>query len=320
MNHLTPRAPRTHRMQRAPQPLDRAAGLARAPLLAALAVAAGEATASAQTTPCAPPCPNDQTCIQGRCWLAAPATAGDRSRAPYPPSIPAQPPPYYPPPPGYPPPPYYPPPPGYPPPAYGQAPVAAPPAEPYRAIRQARPRSLFFQIVPYLGLHSYHGQNTANVGPGLHAGVLAGVRAGELVWIDVELTLDAIELRRLPEHDSYSEADFTANASPLFSIPAGKVTLEVGPKLGLWKGLYNQSSVSRGSGAGAYWGYDFGANVAAFTQVSRKLSLGGLASFDLRTYKNSCFDPSDGLEGCSRLELPEADKVVALSILLLIAP
>ena len=53
------------------------------------------------------------------------------------------------------------------------------------------------------------------------------------------------------------------------------------------------------------------------SQVGRRIWLGGLASFDLRTFGSNCFTPTSGREGCAKGDLPPADKVLALSFLLM---
>lgn len=267
--------------------------------LAALLLAAGAGTAPAETTPPAPP-----------------------ATYTYPPPPPPGAYPY--PPPGayvYPPPgPYvYPPPPaGYaypPPPAYAYPPPAAyaypPPALP----RQVHRRT--FQLVPYIGIHSYEGESGASLGPGFRVGGLTGFRLSDLVSINGELTLDLLNPNGLPYGESYSELATTISLSPLVSFPAGRFELVLGPKLGFWLASYSQISPSRGDGDGRYLGFDLGANGAAFLPVGRNLRMGALASFDLRIFRQSCFTPYDGLEGCSAGALPPADKVVALSAVLM---
>jgi hypothetical protein len=226
----------------------------------------------------------------------------------------------YPAPPAYPPPAYSPQPypPAYPPPAYpyqgypppGSYGYAAPPLHP------RVPRRRTFELIPYLGLQSYRGEGGAHLGPGTRLGGLIGLRVGDNVWINGELTIDSLSTRNLPDGDSYDEYDFAASLSPLVFVPAGDVQLAFGPKLGAWAASYNQSSFARGDGNGSYSGFDLGVNGAAFFQVGRKLWLGGLASFDLRTYRSSCFTAFAGIEGCSST-LPAADKVVAISALLM---
>jgi hypothetical protein len=214
-----------------------------------------------------------------------------------------------------PPPPY---PPAYPPPAYPSQ--AYPPPRSYGYAAQPLlprvPRRRMFELIPYLGFHSYQGEGGAQLGPGMRLGGLIGLRVGDDLWINGELTIDSANPRNLPEGETYSEADFTATLSPLVFVPAGSVELAFGPKLGAWAATYNQSSFARGDGNGSYSGFDLGVNGAAFFQVGRKLWLGGLASFDLRTYRSSCFTASGGTEGCSSA-LPASDKLVAISALLM---
>jgi hypothetical protein len=54
--------------------------------------------------------------------------------------------------------------------------------------------------------------------------------------------------------------------------------------------------------------------------VSRTLWVGGLAAFDVRIYGNSCFTPLNGTERCNANNLPSADKVMALSALMMFSP
>jgi hypothetical protein len=242
----------------------------------------------------------------------------------------AYPPPAYPPPGPYPPPEPYPPPAVYPPTPYGPPGAYAPPGPypspdaypppaaygyPGRRYTSA-PRPRLFQLIPYIGLHSYQGAGGTNFRPGLHVGGLTGFRVGDFVSLNVELTFDLLDASNLTVSESYSEIDYAISFSPLVAIPAGTVELAFGPKLGVWAGEYSQSSRARGDGGGSYSGFDLGVNAAAFVQVGRKLWLGGLASFDVRTYGRSCFTPSNGMQGCSSV-LPSADEIVALSILLM---
>ncbi len=179
------------------------------------------------------------------------------------------------------------------------------------------PRNRYFQLIPYIGIHSYWGQAAANVGTGLHIGGMIGSRLGDLFSINGELTLDVLDVSGLPQVEKFSELDFSATVSPLVSVAAGKIDLAFGPKLGVWGATYDQTSIARGSGSGTFSGVDFGANFAGFTQVRSRLWVGGLASFDLRTFRKSCFTPTDGQSGCSTRDLPAADKVAALSLLLM---
>jgi hypothetical protein len=261
-------------------------------IAAGVLIATGEASVRAQTAP--------------------PAGNPPPGYAPPPGYYPPAPPPGYYPPPGYAPPGYYPPapPPAFPPPGY----VKAPP----------RPARRLFQLIPYIGAHSFQGDGGAILGPGLRVGSLVGFRVNEYLTINGELTIDILNASGLPMrgfYDSYSEENGTIGLSPLVAFPVGSgVELAFGPKIAFWGADYYQDSTTRGNGSGTYSGVDYGANGAVFAQVGRKLWVGGLAAFDLRTYGSSCFTPSYGGEVCTRTNLPSADKVVALSALLMFSP
>jgi hypothetical protein len=174
-------------------------------------------------------------------------------------------------------------------------------------------------LLPHIGVHSYQGDGGTNLGPGLRVGGITGFLLGDFVSLNAELTFDLLRATDLPARDHYSEIDVTATFSPLISFPAGRVELAFGPKLGAWLGSYDQTSLVRGDGGGTYSGLDLGANGAVFVQVARRLWLGGLASFDVRSYRKSCFTPLRGTESCTSDALPASDKVVALSALLMFA-
>jgi hypothetical protein len=270
-------------------------------------IAAGEARARAQTAPAesGAPAPN-----------GAPPPAGYPAPG-YPPPGSYPPPAYYPPPGSYPPPAYYPPPGSYPAPAY-------PPPGTYPGVYgrpPPRPSSRFFQLIPHIGVHSFQGQGGAILGPGVRVGGLVGLRVSDHLTINGELTFDVVNANHLPAQDTfYSETDVTVGLSPLVNFPVGGIELAFGPKFGGWAADYSQTSLARGDGDGSYTGFDFGANGAAFVQVGRKLWLGGLLAFDLRTYGGSCFRPFSGVERCSSTNLPTSDKVVSLSALLMFSP
>lgn len=250
-----------------------------------------------------------ETAPAGRAAPAPPATAA-------PPA--GYPPPGYYAPPGYYPPPGYPPPAGYPPPGY-----AAPGAYPgvYAPLPPRPPPRRLFQLIPYIGAHSYQGAGGTILGPGVHAGGLLGFRIGDHLSINGELTIDLVNANDLPTGDRYTEEAVTIGLSPLVAFPVGRgIELALGPKLGWWGSSYYQDASARGKGSGSYAGYDLGANAAGFVQVGRKLWLGGLASFDLRTYGRSCFTAYSDIERCSVGSLPSSDKVVALSALLMFSP
>jgi hypothetical protein len=148
----------------------------------------------------------------------------------------------------------------------------------------------------------------------------------DYITFNAELTVDNLNATSLPPGDSrfagdtYDEVQGLIGISPLVAFPTGNVELALGPKLAFWGADYDQSSHARGSGYGTYSGIDLGANAAVFAHTSRRLWLGALASFDARTYSNICFTASAGHERCTRTDLPSADKVLAVSALLMFSP
>jgi len=175
-------------------------------------------------------------------------------------------------------------------------------------------------------VHSFRGSTASILGPGLRFGALVGFLINEFLTINAELTVDSLNATSLPPGDSraagdsYSETHGLIGFSPLVAFTAGDVEIALGPKLAFWGADYYQSSMVRGTGDGTYSGLDFGGNAAVFKHVGRVVWLGGLASFDVRAYTNSCFTPSRGLERCDTHNLPTSDKVVALSALMMLSP
>ena len=285
--------------------------LVRQALLAVFVVAATAANAHAQApAACSPPCADGQTCIQGMCMIpAAPAPAP----APAPGGAYPPPPNGYPPPQNGYPPPGYPPPQGYPPPAAYSAQVPSYPPPPPPVQRRHR----VFMFLPYIGFHSFLGNNAQGLDAGFHLGGMMGFRIGDFVSLNGELSLDVLNPNNTGAGNSYSETDFTLTFSPMIHIPAGNVELAFGPKLGLWGGVYNQSNAFA-DGDGSYSGVDLGSNFGVFFQVGRHVWLGGILSFDSRSYSQNCFTPTGGSQGCTSTGLPPADKVGAMSFALML--
>jgi hypothetical protein len=175
-----------------------------------------------------------------------------------------------------------------------------------------------FQLIPHVGFHSYRGDGGAILGPGLRVGALVGLRIGDHVSLNGEITADLTNATNLPPGDSYNEQNAAIGLSPLVALPVGTgIELAFGPKFAAWGASYYQTSTTRGDGGGSYSGLDLGANGAVFFQVGRRVWLGGLAGFDLRFYSQSCFRASGGSERCSSSNLPSSDKVMAFSALLM---
>jgi hypothetical protein len=170
-------------------------------------------------------------------------------------------------------------------------------------------------FLPYIGFNSFVGNNELDAG--FRIGGMMGFRIGDYVSLNGELTIDSINPNsNFIDGSTYSEFDFGLTFSPMVHIPAGTVELAFGPKLGGWLGVGNQSA---GAVPGEYdfAGGDLGLNAALFFQVGRRVWLGGLFSFDSRTYSSSCFTPTYGSQACQSV-LPSSDKVTSASFALML--
>jgi hypothetical protein len=238
-----------------------------------------------------------------------------------PPADPNAPPPGYPPPPaGYPPaqpgypaaqpgypaaqPGYPPPPPGYVPQTY--AAPAPPPAAPGR--------HGFLPIV-YLGVNSFQGTTGQNTGPGFRIGTILGGRINPMFSINGELTIDVINPKNLAPGVSVTAAAVDIAASPLFHLPlgaTGAAELVLGPKLGFWVDSGTVSG-SLNDGTGSDSGFLFGLNAGLFGYITPSTAIGGLLSFEGRSYSSSCFTPSGSTQTCQSTNLPDSDKVLGIN-------
>jgi hypothetical protein len=168
-------------------------------------------------------------------------------------------------------------------------------------------------FLPFIGFHSYQGNNATGLDAGLRLGGLMGFRIGEFVSLNGELSVDVLNPNFVQAGSNYSEYDTMLAFSPLVHVPLGNVELAFGPKFGVWVGSYSESGAQfYQTGSGSSVGGDLGAQGGVFFAVGPRLWLGGLTSFDVRSYTQQCFESA-----CSSSNLPPSDKVLALSFALM---
>ncbi|HEX4406568.1 MAG TPA: hypothetical protein VH560_17135, partial [Polyangia bacterium] len=246
----------------------------------------------------------------------------------YPQQQPGYPPPGYPPPgypqqayppsgypqqqPGYPPPGYSQQQPGYPPPGYPQQPGYPPPGYAYPPGYYSRPapppptgKPGFLGLV-YLGVNSLQGATGNNYDVGFRIGTIMGGRVNDQFSINGELTIDALNQKNSSNAD-VSEIEADLALSPLFHVHSGNLELVVGPKLGVMGYEYDAGGSTLFKGHG--WVY--GVNAGAFASISRAVSIGGLVSFEARSFTQAqqCATSDD----CSDVKTPDADKVLGIT-------
>jgi hypothetical protein len=102
--------------------------------------------------------------------------------------------------------------------------------------------------------------------------------------------------------------------SPLFHLPlgTGSVALVIGPKLGFWALSESDSAGGQTASATAN-GYVFGANAGVFGNVTPSTAIGGLLSFQGRSWSKACATAPGSSENCTTSGLPDADKVLGIN-------
>jgi hypothetical protein len=170
--------------------------------------------------------------------------------------------------------------------------------------------------MPLLGIHSIEGRNGANDDAGLRIGGLLGGRLGSMFSINGQLTLDAVNAKNLAPGETFSSFKLSLTASPLFHVHQGRAEMVLGPKLGLFGFASTETLPSSGTGSGHGSGYVIGVNAGAFVALGRRLSLGGLLSYESQIYHQSCFTPPGTAESCSGNVGP-ANPVVGITAALL---
>ena len=156
--------------------------------------------------------------------------------------------------------------------------------------------------MPYLGLHSYHGEGYSDVyDPGLRLGTLLGGRIGPSFSLSGELTFDFSNFSNVPSGVTTAEVAVDVAVSPLVHLPFGTGEVVVGPKLGFF-GLGGSASNGIDMAEYSASGLVAGLNAGAFFAVSRDVALGGLLSFVLRDSRQFCDETPSGDEVCTDVD------------------
>jgi hypothetical protein len=247
------------------------------------------AAAAEETKACEPACRLGEACVNGTCMVPAQSARP----APPPANTPGYPPPGYPPP-GYPyPPPAY----GYPPPGYAP-PGYAPPAPP-------RPPRRGFLALPYAGIHSFSGEGTSGLDPGLRLGAILGGNVSEAFSANGELTFDIVNPDE-PAGGNVSEVMGHITFSPLFHAYTASAEIVLGPKLGAWA-LTGHVSSPYLTADFDQRGWTIGANAGVFFPLSGgSTSMGMLLSYanlqlthscvTISGYGEMCVEPAHGVD------------------------
>jgi hypothetical protein len=198
---------------------------------------------------------------------------------------------------------------GYPPPPQGYlAPAAAAPPPPAPVGRHG-----FLPII-YIGANSFQGKTGDGLGVGFRLGTILGGRLNEQFSINGELTIDVLNPSNVPSGEDLTVVEVDLALSPLFHAPVGmNGEFVVGPKLGFMGGSSQDMVGGVSQGEGSATGYVYGINAGMFFNVSQTTALGGLLSFQGRSYSKVCFTPPGGSQSCSSTGLPDADKVLGIS-------
>jgi hypothetical protein len=152
-----------------------------------------------------------------------------------------------------------------------------------------------FMAMPFIGVHSFQGDNFKDASAGLRLGTLLGGFVNPNLSLNGEITLDFVN------PDTQSGVDVTAVMvdlafSPLFHAPAGAVEFVIGPKLGFFN--YSVELTYEGeTGKGSANGSLYGVNAGLLFPVG-KFSMGGLLSFTGRHPTKVCTTEPGKSEQC----------------------
>lgn len=287
--------------------------------MAALVVAGGATRAGAAEpdvsapSVCAPPCPEGELCVGNRCVRPteqSPATSPlPRDR----------------------------PPPSPPPPPPGSAPTsgpqpgglsdadrrsppgdATPPPAPPRLVHDVPPETTYrptayppqpkprlkrtFLALPFFGFHSYQHTEANGYAPGVRVGALLGGRLNDVFSLNSWLSADFSNLRTPVE--PFHERAIHAAFNPMIELPAGRLELIFGAKLGVYL-LHSErpapgflvgdaTAVSVSDMNGLIAGLEAG----VFVPVTAHTSVGLLLSFDLIGVNRGCLLAANGGSEC----------------------
>ena len=171
------------------------------------------------------------------------------------------------------PPPAYAPPPGYPPPAYYYPPPQPlgwyypPPPVPPRPPRLKR----IFLALPYFGVHTYQNSDASVYGPGLRFGSLIGGRLNDRLSLNADLTVDVSNVGIAGSFGFRREYSIAFAFAPLLQMPARRLEIVVGPKVGLFV-LNTEISSGDVTGETSQRGVVFGIDIGVFVPVSQTTS------------------------------------------------
>jgi hypothetical protein len=165
-------------------------------------------------------------------------------------------------------------------------------------------------VLPFLGLHSFVGNQVEDRSVGGSAGGLLGFHLSPVFSLAGELSFDVINFKN--NQNDLSGLAFVLAVVPQFHIVAPTFEIIIGPKIGLWiEGIdstyYGVTESSTASGLVV------GVNAGMFFPVGRHLSIGGLLTFDLRPYNRYCLDTNTTSESCSSSNLPSSLKLWGLA-------
>ena len=160
--------------------------------------------------------------------------------------------------------------------------------------------------MPYAGLHSFSGEGTAGVDPGLRLGAILGGRVSEVFSANGEVTIDLMNPDE-PAGGDISEWLAHVTFSPLFHVSTTSAEIVIGPKLGAWT-LSGHVSSAYLTADVEQRGWTIGANAGVFFPLSGgSTSLGMLLSYANLQLTHSCLSISGYGEQCLDDESGDVD-------------
>jgi hypothetical protein len=175
------------------------------------------------------------------------------------------------------------------------------------------PQKRGFVAVFYTGATVFLGGAARDLDPGLRLGAILGGRVHPRISLGGELALDVLNPQETGSRD-VSIAELDLSFSPLLHVPAGKLELVAGPRVGVWVGSQTLRTNGQTVTTGRSGGGVLGLNLGLFAPISRAASLGGLVSFTTRRFSEHCQERTNGIEICASVDfLPDAEKVLGLT-------